>query len=159
MLYIFDKDGTLVGSSVAGRPPNTLSEQEVLPNVVETLAKLRAAGHTLSIATNQGGVAWGFISKTTAYRLAHDAARKVGGVDSVAVCCYYRWAQGKRVRPGYAKPSQHRKPNPGMLLDLMERLGFPLPVQSWWVIEFLMGKRLPLRVVSSVGQRHFLDGR
>ena len=36
------------------------------PGVVEKLAELRAAGHQLAIATNQGGVAWGIIYGVTA---------------------------------------------------------------------------------------------
>ncbi len=123
MLYIFDKDGTLVGGGPGNRPPNKPSEQHPLPGVVEKLAALRKSGHKIAIATNQGGVAWGYISLSTAYRLAHDAADKVGGVDAVAVCPYDERAHGPKARPRYARPSRRRKPAPGMLLDLMRRLG------------------------------------
>jgi D-glycero-D-manno-heptose 1,7-bisphosphate phosphatase len=123
MLFIFDKDGTLV-AKCGDRPANTPAEQVVLPGVIDRLAGLRAAGHKLALATNQGGVAWGFISLSTAYRLAHDAAQKVGGLDVVAVCPYYPGAKGPRARERYARSSSRRKPRPGMLLDLMQRLGY-----------------------------------
>ena len=122
MLIIFDKDGTLVGP-LGGPPANSIRQQEPLPGVVEKLATLRAQGHALAIATNQGGVAWGIISRSQAYRLAHDAAEKVGGVDGVAVCCYHPGAAGRNPASPYAKASPRRKPAPGMLLGLMRRLG------------------------------------
>ncbi|MFP4343160.1 MAG: HAD hydrolase-like protein [Anaerolineales bacterium] len=49
MLYIFDLDTTLV----------TKYTSDPLPNVLEKLQALRAAGHDLAVATNQGGLAWG----------------------------------------------------------------------------------------------------
>jgi D-glycero-D-manno-heptose 1,7-bisphosphate phosphatase len=125
MLYIFDKDGTLVGG-VGNRPANSPVEQEPLPGVVEKLAQLRNAGHALAIATNQGGVAWGFISLSQAYRLAWDAAEKVGGMDAVSVCPYDARARGENARQQYARPSRRRKPDPGMIIDLARRLGYDL---------------------------------
>jgi len=125
MLYIFDKDGTLI-DSFDDRPANTPAEQIALPGVVAKVAELRSAGHALAIATNQGGVAWGFISLSTAYRLAWDAAEKVGGVDAVSVCPYDSRAKGPRARAQYAKVSQRRKPGPGMITELARRLDYPL---------------------------------
>lgn len=125
MLIIFDKDNTLIAGP-AGRPANTVAEQVVLPGVVARLSVLRAEGHTIAIATNQGGVAWGFISLSQAYRLAHDAAEKCGGMDAVAVCPYDSRATGPRARRCYARSSDRRKPNPGMILDLARRLNYPL---------------------------------
>jgi len=47
MLYIFDKDQTLIDNKAApDRPANTPDEQIVLPGVIEALAALRQAGHT-----------------------------------------------------------------------------------------------------------------
>lgn len=123
-LYIFDKDNTLI-YALQGRPATFEAEQHPKPGVVDKLAELRDAGHKLAIATNQGGVAWGIISRSQAYRLAHHAGEIVGGVDAVAVCCYDPKAAGKRgADKRYAKPNSHRKPGPGMLYDLMDRLGY-----------------------------------
>ena len=123
-LYIFDKDGTLI-HALKGRPATFEAEQHPKPGVVEKLAELRAGGHQIAIATNQGGVAWGIISRSQAYRLANHAGEIVGGVDAVAVCCYDPKAAGRHgADKRYARASSRRKPAPGMLLDLMQRLGY-----------------------------------
>lgn len=117
-LYIFDKDKTLVGP-LEGPPANTIAEQKLLPGVAEKCAKLRAQGHTLAIASNQGGVAWGFITEEGAYALIEHAAGLIGA-EAVAMCPHH--PKGKIAR--YAIECSRRKPAPGMLLALMQRLGF-----------------------------------
>lgn len=131
-LYIFDKDNTLI-YPIDHRPANVIGEQIPMPGVIDKLAELRAAGHQIAIATNQGGVAWGLISRAQAYLLAHDAGEKVGGVDAVAVCCYDPKAAGRHgAVKRYARDSIRRKPRPGMLLDLMKRLGY-VPSETLFV--------------------------
>jgi D-glycero-D-manno-heptose 1,7-bisphosphate phosphatase len=122
MLYIFDKDGTLVGG-LGNRPANTPEEQIPLPGVVKKIASLRVARHTLAIASNQGGVAWGFLSKSQARDLVRDAARKVGGVDHWRCCCYDKRAATRNPDNPYARGSYRRKPAPGMLKELMQAAG------------------------------------
>jgi D-glycero-D-manno-heptose 1,7-bisphosphate phosphatase len=117
-LVIFDKDGTLIASH-GNRPANAIAEQELLPGVAEMCAALRAEGHTLAIASNQGGVAFGFITASQAYGLVAHAARLIGARD-FAVCPHH--PQGKL--EAYAIECECRKPKPGMLLSLMERLGY-----------------------------------
>lgn len=121
-LVIFDKDGTLVGSFVS-RPANTPDEQQPLPNVVDVLAQLRRRGVKLAIASNQGGVAWGFITEKQAQALVKDAAAKVGGVDHWRCCCYDERAATKKPASPYARPSYRRKPKPGMLKEIMRAAG------------------------------------
>jgi len=117
-LYIFDKDGTLIGG-LNNRPANTPDEQKPLPNVIEKLAELRTAGHTLAIASNQGGVAWGFISYQEAQELVKDAARKVGGMNHWRCCPYDERAREKNPDSIFASKSYRRKPAPGMLREIM----------------------------------------
>lgn len=119
MLYIFDKDNTLV-SGLGNRPANTPAEQTLLPGVFEKIEQLRAQGHKLAIASNQGGVAWGFITYTQAETLLKDCADKLGGVDAYAFCPHDDRKNS---------PCTCRKPRPGMLLDLMATLHF-LPDQT-----------------------------
>ena len=123
MLIIFDKDGTLI-ASLGKRPANTPAEQHPLPGVVERLAALRAAGHTLAIASNQGGVAWSFLSEREAQSLVKDAAHKVGGVDFWRCCCYDERAAARNPGNPFARPSPRRKPAPGMLREIMSAAGF-----------------------------------
>lgn len=122
-LYIFDKDGTLIDPGrTKNRPANTPDEQALLPGVAEKISILRKRS-MIAIATNQGGVAWGFISVDQARRLVEDAAQKIGGVDAYAFCPHdSRAANSPYANPVYAIPCTCRKPQPGMLLGIMKRL-------------------------------------
>lgn len=118
LLVIFDKDGTLI-AACGKRPANTPAEQVVLPGVIAKLAQLRRAGYKLAIASNQGGVAWGFLSEAEAQALVKDAAKKVGGVDHWRCCCYDERAAARNPSSPFARSSRRRKPNPGMLQEIM----------------------------------------
>lgn len=120
MLYIFDKDGTLLSAVEKNngktRPANTPAEQVVLPGVAAKLNELRSNGNQIAIASNQGGVAWGFMTEEQAQILIDDCIEKIGGVDAWAWCPFDPKAEGK---PGsikrFACESNERKPNPGMI--------------------------------------------
>lgn len=130
MLFIFDKDGTLVRNAVnPQKPPNKTEEQEVLPNVLEKLAELREQGYKIAVCSNQGGVAWGFITPQEARSLMDDCDKKIGGSDFSTFCPYDSRAKGKpNAHPIYSNEpileKIMRKPAPGMLLDAMWVLGF-----------------------------------
>jgi D-glycero-D-manno-heptose 1,7-bisphosphate phosphatase len=117
-LYIFDKDKTLVGP-LEGPPANSIEEQNLLPSVAEKCAALRAQGHTLAVASNQGGVAWGFLTEDEAYALVEHAAGLIGA-EAIAMCPHHPKGRIEQ----YAIKCPRRKPESGMLLDLMRRLGF-----------------------------------
>ncbi len=117
-LIVFDKDGTLI-ASYGRRPANTLREQVFLPGVLAKCARLRAAGHTLAVASNQGGVAYGILSRADARALVRDVARRIGA--SAWRCCPHH--PGGRVAE-YTVECNCRKPKPGMILDIMYKLGF-----------------------------------
>jgi HAD superfamily hydrolase (TIGR01662 family) len=128
MLYIFDKDGTLIGmpDPNQNRPPNTSAEQVLLPGVYRKLAQLRADGHKIALASNQGGVAWGFLSLEQADKLMRDCAEKIGGVSAYAFSPYDPKAAAKNLPGIYARDDESRKPQPGMILALASQLGFDL---------------------------------
>lgn len=127
MLIIFDKDGTLVQNPAPGRPANTLDEQVLFPDVVAKCIQLRGEGHTLAIATNQGGVAFGHFDHHTAVSLLKSVAETIGA-DLYAICATHPRATVKRAK----RDSRFRKPNPGMLQYLMDALGF-LPDETLYV--------------------------
>ena len=137
-LYIFDKDGTLlqhVRSQVgAKRSPLRPEEQVLRPVVFERLAALRADGHAIGLASNQGIVARGLISLEEAEKLMENCAAKVGGVNAYRFSPYSPHA--KKVRDGkpnpYARDDPTRKPRPGMILELMNELGFA-PADAWMI--------------------------
>lgn len=120
-LYIFDKDGTLV-SGLGNRPANTPDEQQPLPGVVAKLSELRAAGHKIAVASNQGGVAWGFITNEQVQLLMEDMVNKLGGpdtFDSIDWSPFDPRATQKNPDSRYACDDETRKPHPGMLLNIM----------------------------------------
>lgn len=122
-LYIFDKDGTLAKSVVEkngkSHAPNRLEDQAYFEDVRLKCAELKAAGHTLAVASNQGGVAFGIFPADEAELLVSSAAAYIGAA-AYRVCFYH--PKGS-VFP-YDDDSYCRKPNPGMLLELMEELHF-----------------------------------
>lgn len=120
-LYIFDKDGTLVTKKGGGEPPipNHVDEQVPLPGVVEKCQELRRAGHTLAIASNQGGVAFGYLNEIEAGQLMQHAMRTIGA-ESWCMCVHHP----KGTIEEYATECPYRKPAPGMITLLMQRFNF-----------------------------------
>lgn len=114
MLYIFDKDGTLV-EEINGRPPNKPEEQVLKAGVKEKIADLKSAQHKIAIASNQGGVAKRFITFDEAMLLMFDVVEKIGGANCFRIC------------PHHPKISECncRKPKPEMLLEIMWTLNIP----------------------------------
>jgi len=128
-LYIFDKDGTLVTKKSGGDPPipNSVEEQVPLPGVTEKCRELKEAGHTLAIASNQGGVAFGYLKDREAGALMQHAADLIGA-EGWSMCVHHP----KGTVAAYAIECPRRKPAPGMLLDLMRRLRF-MPANTIYV--------------------------
>ena len=56
-LYVFDKDGTLVHPRKDGYVESP-EDQVLYEGVKAKLDRLRSEGHTLAIASNQGGCDW-----------------------------------------------------------------------------------------------------
>jgi D-glycero-D-manno-heptose 1,7-bisphosphate phosphatase len=122
-LFIFDMDGTLVY-----RGPNDPEgwvrfpeQQTPMPLVVETCEALRAAGHTLAVASNQGGVAMGMLTEEEARALVENAARMIGA-EFYELCPYHP----EGLLPEYTKDADCRKPKPGMLLEILRKAGADL---------------------------------
>jgi HAD superfamily hydrolase (TIGR01662 family) len=118
MLYIFDKDGTLVQDIDGKRPPNTLDEQKPIHGVLAKCQALIAEGHLLAVASNQGGVAFGYITATEAHAMVKQIADYIGAT-TYAVCVTH--PNGKR--KAAKRESRFRKPNGGMIEYLMDSFG------------------------------------
>ncbi|HKY03579.1 MAG TPA: HAD-IIIA family hydrolase, partial [Blastocatellia bacterium] len=118
-LLIFDVDGTLRRTTVEGLPcPNRSDQWELMPNVSETLGRIDwgPRGVRLGVASNQGGVALGYIREEIARSLIEDAVKAAIGFippDALIKMCI--------CAPGSACAC--RKPNPGMLLDILHESG------------------------------------
>lgn len=110
-LVIFDLDGTLTPQ----RPSSTAAfERQLCPGVAERCRELVAAGHTLAVASNQGGIAKGLSVAAVEDHL--------GWVCSELRMTAYRFAW-ERTR---------KKPSSAMLLELMEQFG-AAPTETWLI--------------------------
>src|SRR6266852_1625520 len=104
-----DRDGVINRALVQdGKPypPASLREFEILPNVAQACAKLKAAGYLLVVATNQPDVGRGTLRRE-AVDTIHDFMRQQLPLDRVEVCFH----------PGKSESEcDCRKPRTGMLL-------------------------------------------
>jgi D-glycero-D-manno-heptose 1,7-bisphosphate phosphatase len=137
---ILDRDGTLIDVvrdeetgvvSVAWAP----SQVHFLPGVLDGLARLKAAGFSFAIATNQPGPAKGQFSVEAVHRTHHAlvAALAEAGIPivSVEVC----WHHPEGSPHGVAElvtTCECRKPKPGLLLRALENGSFD-PRESWMI--------------------------
>jgi histidinol-phosphate phosphatase family protein len=107
-LLIFDVDGTLRRTTTDFPCPNKPGEWEVLPNVKATLARYNSSTG-IALATNQGGVALGYLSATMAAELCEvlldDLLEDSEPYRSIYLCPH-----------GLTDYCHCRKPSPWMLL-------------------------------------------
>jgi len=115
MLYIFDADGTLRRCTVLGQPcPNRPDEWELLPGVQKKLATIDWSSNRFAIASNQGGVALGFLTLQAAADMLHETASAAmelcaSGADPIIAICPH----------AHASRCACRKPAPGLISELM----------------------------------------
>jgi D-glycero-D-manno-heptose 1,7-bisphosphate phosphatase len=137
---ILDRDGTIIdwvrdeetGAIASAFHPGHL---RLLPRAVEGLRALQDAGFALAIATNQPGPAKGQISvaaveRTNAALVERLAAHGVR-IAALEVCMHHPEG-GPGGVPELARACGCRKPLPGMLRAVLERLGGD-PGRSWMI--------------------------
>lgn len=111
-----DRDGVL---NVDLGHVGTRDRWRWIPGALEAIKCATARGWHVFIITNQAGVARGFYDEASVSSLlawVADEARRTGGtVDDVRYCPYHPAAP----LAAYRRDSAWRKPNPGMLLDLI----------------------------------------
>lgn len=79
MLYLLDLDDTLIKGYMS-RPDHDYSIIEVLPGRVEKLRDLQERGDAIGIVTNQGGVAFGFVTFVDMVSKLYNAMDKLVGL-------------------------------------------------------------------------------
>lgn len=112
-----DRDGVINKAIVRdGKPypPESLAELEILPDVPDALARLRAAGFLNVVVTNQPDVATGKQQREVVEAI-HKSLLSVLPIDAIKVC-YHVEADG----------CECRKPKPGMLLEAARELAIDL---------------------------------
>jgi len=117
-LIILDRDGVInIDRQKGVRKPD---EWEPLPGSLEAIAALNQAGYQIAVATNQSGIARGLLELETLFaihRRMHESIVHAGGyVDTIVFCPH-----------SDANECDCRKPKPGMLYKISERLGVELP--------------------------------
>ncbi len=122
----FDRDGVLNRAIVyAGKPypPSSPEELEILPDVPAVLMRLKAAGFTLIVVTNQPDLSRG--SQTLdIVEAIHSRLRDALPLDDILVCPH-----------DDRDACDCRKPQPGLLLEAARRHGLELTAS------FLIGDR------------------
>jgi D-glycero-D-manno-heptose 1,7-bisphosphate phosphatase len=115
-LILLDRDGVInVDSPGFIKSP---AEWRPLPGALDAIAALKRAGFRVAVCSNQSGVARGLLSVATLAAIharLHDALSKRGvALDALSYCPHH--------------PDDHcgcRKPQPGMLLTVMQQLDIP----------------------------------
>jgi D-glycero-D-manno-heptose 1,7-bisphosphate phosphatase len=117
-LVIFDDEGTL--SRTRSGEPNrkTPDDWQLHPDVLPKLSLLRASGVKIGIASNKGGVAFGYQRAEEVQEQMYALGWAVKA-DAVRWCCHH---PDGHVKP-WAGPCLCRKPRGGMLAEIMQELG------------------------------------
>ena len=116
-LVILDRDGVINHDS--DDYIKSPDEWQPLPGSLEAIARLCRADYTVIVATNQAGVGRGLFSLDMLIRIHSKMASSIrdkgGRLDSVFFCPH-----------SPADECGCRKPKPGMLLEISDRLGIGL---------------------------------
>ena len=116
-LVILDRDGVINHDS--DDYIKSPDEWQPLPGSLEAIARLCRADYTVVVATNQAGVGRGLFSQEMLIRIHRKMASSIrdkgGRLDSVFFCPH-----------SPAEQCGCRKPKPGMLLEISNRLGIGL---------------------------------
>lgn len=121
---IFDVDSTLTTTKSGETFRKDAKDWQWLPGRLERLAELHKQGITLAVASNQGGIAFGYMDEgdmqTELSILCNQAE-----IDYLYVC----YAHEKASVDGYAEEIDlfDRKPSPGMLFKAMLRARVSAP--------------------------------
>ncbi len=116
-LIVLDRDGVI--NEDMERPVADPNEWTPIPGSLEAIARLHQAGWHVAVATNQSGLSRGLLALDTLHAIhqrMHETVNQAGGkIDVVAFCPH--------------KDSDQcacRKPAPGMLYTISERLNIDL---------------------------------
>jgi D-sedoheptulose 7-phosphate isomerase/D-glycero-D-manno-heptose 1,7-bisphosphate phosphatase len=147
---LLDRDGTIiVDSGYVG----SVDRVELIDGACEAISALNAAGIPVAVVTNQAGVARGLYDIEDVHAvhsyIAGELARRGAHVDMWLFCPYHP----DGVVEAFARPSDHRKPAPGMALAAAQALDLDLGA-SWVVGD----SPVDMALARAVGARALLVG-
>ncbi|MBB3190093.1 D-glycero-beta-D-manno-heptose 1,7-bisphosphate 7-phosphatase [Halomonas cerina] len=123
-LVILDRDGVINQDSDSY--VKSLDEFLPYPQAIDAIVRLTKAGWTVTIATNQSGIARDYYDKATLAEMHDELARLVrnagGEIAHIAVCPH-----------GPDDRCACRKPLPGLLEEIRDALGLEELAGSWMV--------------------------
>jgi D-glycero-D-manno-heptose 1,7-bisphosphate phosphatase len=110
-----DRDGTLMHDADYCSRPNQV---RVFAGVATALGQLKRAGYKIIVITNQSGIGRGFFNEQQYHDVEAEVSRQLGNelIDATYFC---------PDAPG--KPSEYRKPAPGMILQAARDHDVDLP--------------------------------
>lgn len=124
-----DRDDTLITDPGYISHPNQV---KLLPNAGQSLAMLKKMGYLLVIVTNQSGIARGIITEQGLEAIHHHLKKLLADegvyIDAIYYCPYHPEGTVEK----FAKDSDLRKPNPGMLLKAAQEMDIDLS-RSWMI--------------------------
>jgi len=116
-LIIFDVDGTLTETKSGQTFRQAADDWKWLPRRVMKLNQLIGGGTRVAFASNQGGVAFGYLKQDDILRQLARMAYSVGApAGSLYICYTHPKATIEQYR---AEDDYRRKPGPGMLFEAM----------------------------------------
>lgn len=118
-LVIFDVDGTLVTTNSGATFRESADDWQWLPGRLEKCQQLLDGGVALAIASNQGGVAYGFMDEEEVRQELERVAAEIG-CNVLGIC--FTHPNGKLTQ--YRREDERRKPGPGMLIEAMQAGNF-----------------------------------
>lgn len=116
-LIIFDTDSTLVTTKSGATFRKAADDWQWLPGRIEKLRELKAQGVRLAVATNQGGVAFGYLKQEDILQALMEMTEE-GGIPYAGLYVCYNMPNAKLEQ--YRYEDDRRKPGPGMLLEAMQ---------------------------------------
>ncbi len=115
-LIIFDVDGTLVTTKSGATFRKNADDWQWLPGRLEKCQRLVEQKLVIALASNQGGVAYGYFHEDAIKWELLKTAKDIS--PSVQYFCCFTHPTAKL--PEYQKDDSRRKPGPGMLIEAME---------------------------------------
>ena len=124
-----DRDNTLIEDPGYMADPGKV---KLLPGVELAMKSMAQAGYKMVVVTNQSGIARGLLTEEMLEKIHAELRRQLAAHDARYDALYYCPFHPEGTVEEYAKDSDLRKPQPGMLVKAAKELDIDL-AQSWMV--------------------------